>query len=70
MFMNMLKLLTRWKPVSLYETMPYICSVAAVLAIFHFDSRAGYGAGVLLLIAVICIWKMRKENMSLMATVE
>ena len=64
-FLNMLKLLTKWKPVWLYETMPYIYLGAGFSAIFHFDTSAGYGAGALLLIAALLIWKMRKENRSI-----
>jgi hypothetical protein len=63
-FLNMLKLLTKWKPVWLYETMPYIYSVAGFSAVLYFDTPAGDGAGALLLIAALLIWKTRKENRS------
>ena len=61
-FLNMLKLLTKWKPEWLYETMAYIYSVAGLSAILHFDTSAGYGAGTLLLVAALLIWMARKEN--------
>ena len=63
-FLNMLKLLTKWKPAWLYEAMPYVYSLAGLAAILHFDTPAGYGAGTLLLFAALLIWKMRKENRS------
>jgi hypothetical protein len=62
--LNMLKLLTKWKPDWLYEVMPYIYSVAGLAAILHFGTPAGYGAGALLLMAAFLIWIMRKENRS------
>jgi len=63
-FLNMLKLLTKWKPDWLYDAMPYIYLVAGLATIFHFGTPAGYGAGALLLIATLLIWIMRKENRS------
>jgi hypothetical protein len=66
----MLKLLTKWKPVWLYEIMPYIYLVAGLAAILHFDTPAGYGAGALLLIAAFLIWMMRKENRSFKNTIK
>ena len=62
--LNMLKLLTKWKPDWLYEVMPYIYSVAGLAVILHFGTPAGYGAGALLLMAAFLIWIMRKENRS------
>ena len=62
--LNMLKLLTKWKPDWLYEVMPYIYSVAGLAAILHFGTPVGYGAGALLLMAAFLIWIMRKENRS------
>jgi len=62
LFLNMLKLQTKWKPDWLYEAMPYIYLVAGVAAILHFDAPAGYGSGALLLSATLLIWKARKEN--------
>ena len=64
-FLNLLKLLTKWKPDWLYKAMPYIYSVAGLVTILHFGSPAGYGAGALLLFAALLIWKMRKDNRSL-----
>jgi len=63
-FLNILKLLTKWKPGCLYETMPYIYSVAGLVAILYFDIPAGYGSGALLLFSALLIWKMRKEYRS------
>ena len=63
-FLNLLKTLTKWKPDWLYEAMPYIYSAAGIAAIFHFDTPAGHGAGILLLFAALLIWKMRKDNRS------
>ena len=65
----MLKTLTKWKPAWLYKAMPYIYSVAGLATILHFDSLAGYGAGLLLLFAALLIWKMRKENRSFDQTI-
>lgn len=62
--LRLFKLLTRWKPDWLYELMPYIYSIAGIAAILHFGTPAGYGAGVLLLIAAFLIWMMRKQNRS------
>lgn len=69
-FSNILKLLAKLKPDWLHETMPYICSVAGIVAIFHFDSPAGYGASALFLISALLIRKMRRENWSLNVIVE
>lgn len=63
-FLNMLKLLTKWKPDWLYDAMPYIYLVAGLATIVHFGTPAGYGAGAFLLIATLLIWIMRKENRS------
>jgi hypothetical protein len=68
--LNMLKLLTKWKPDWLYEVMPYIYSVAGLAAILHFGTPAGYGAGALLLVASLLIWIMRKENRSFENTIK
>lgn len=68
--LNMLKLLTKWKPDWLYEIMPYIYSVAGFAAILHFGTVAGYGAGALLLVASLLIWIMRKENRSFENTIK
>jgi nicotinamide riboside transporter PnuC len=62
--LNMLKLLTRWKPDWLYEVIPYIYMVAGLATIFYFDSTAGYVSGTLFLVAVFFIWIKRKENRS------
>ena len=61
---SLLKVFAKWKPDWLYELMPYIYSLAGVAAIFHFDTVAGYGAGILLLLAAALIWKMRKDHRS------
>ena len=63
-FLKLLKALTKWKPDWLYKAMPYIYSVSGLATILHFGTPAGYGAGSLLLIAALLIWKMRKENRS------
>ena len=68
--LNMLKLLTKWKPDWLYEIMPYIYSVAGLAALLYFRSLAGYGAGALLLVAALLIWIMRKENRSFENTIK
>ena len=60
--LNMLKLLTRWKPDWLYEAMPYVYLVTGLATIFYFGSTAGYVSGTLFLIAVLSIWIMRVEN--------
>ena len=62
--LGMFKLVTKWKPDWLYETMPYIYSVTGLGTIFHFGAPAGYGSGALLLTAALLIWKMRKANRS------
>ena len=64
LFLNMLKILTKWKPDWLYEAMPYIYSVAGLAAIFHFDTSPGYGAGALLLFSALLIWMKRRGNRS------
>ena len=61
-FLRFLYLLTKWKPDWLYKVMPYIYSIAGLATIYHFDSAPEYGAGVLLLLAALLIWKMRNEN--------
>ena len=62
LFLNMLRLFSKWKPDWLYEKMPYVYSVAGLAAIYHFDAPVGYGAGALLLLAALLIWIMRKED--------
>jgi len=69
-FLNMLKILTKWKPDWLYEAMPYIYSLAGLAAILHFDTPAGYGAGVLFLFSALLIWMKRKENRSFENTIK
>ena len=64
LFLNMLKLLTKWKPDWLYEAMPCIYSVAGLAAIIYFDMPTGYGSGALLLFAAILIWMKRKGSRS------
>ena len=61
--LNMLKILTKWKPDWLYEAMPYIYSVAGLAAIIYFDIPAGYGSGALLLFAAFLIWMKRKVGL-------
>ena len=66
--LSMFKLLTKWKPDELYETMPYIYSVTGLGTIFNFGAPAGYGPGALPLTAAFLIWKMRKEGRSFKLT--
>jgi hypothetical protein len=61
---SLLKVLAKWKPDWLYELMPYIYTLAGIAAIFHFDTVAWFGAGILLLLAAALIWKMRKDHRS------
>ena len=61
MMLNLLKLLTKWKPDWLYEAIPYLYLVTGVVAMLYFNSTAGYFSGALFLIAVASILIKRKQ---------
>jgi len=64
MILNLLKLLTKWKPEWLYEAMPYLYMVTGLVTMLYFDSAAGYVSGALFMIAVLAIGVMRIEHRS------
>jgi nitrate reductase gamma subunit len=61
-FLGLLKLLAKWKPGWLYESMPYIYSVVGITTIYYFASPPGYMAGILFVCAAFMIWMKRKTN--------
>jgi prolipoprotein diacylglyceryltransferase len=65
MMLNLLKLLTKWKPDWLYEAMPYLYMVTGLVTMLYFDSTAGYVSGALFMVAVLAIGLMRIEHRSL-----
>ena len=62
--LNLLKMLTRWKPDWLYEAMPYLYLGTGLVTILYFDSTAGYVSGSLFLAAVLSICVMRIQYRS------
>lgn len=62
--LNLLKLLTKWKPDWLYEAMPYLYMVTGLVTMLYFDSTAGYVSGALFMVAVLTIGVMRIEHRS------
>jgi len=64
MILNLLKLLTKWKPDVLYEAMPYIYLATGVATMLYFDSTVGYISGALFLAAVFFIGIKRIEYRS------
>lgn len=62
MILNLLKLLTKWKPDWLYEAIPYLYLVTGVMTMLYFNSTAGYVSGGLFLVAVASILVMRIQH--------
>jgi hypothetical protein len=62
MILNLLKLLTKWKPDWLYEAIPYLYMVTGVVTILYFNSPAGNFSGALFLVAVASILIKRKQH--------
>jgi uncharacterized membrane protein len=62
---GIIRLLTRWKPDWLYESMPYIYMVSGIATMLYFDIPVGYWSGVLLVVAAVLIMLMRIENRAL-----
>ena len=60
--LNLLKLLTKWKPDWLYEAIPYLYLVTGVMTMLYFNSTAGYVSGGLFLVAVASILIMRMQH--------
>lgn len=50
-----------WIPKTLYELMPAIYLIVGILAAAGFDPKYGRAAGIMLAVAAIIIWRMRRK---------